>query len=214
MLKKIIIGIALAALLCGSENLLAKKGDKPRTAKEQVQEQPSQRMDGRGARRRQMQQEHDKWLAELTKAYKDNDKKKMGELIEKMNQRRGEMRKKMKARREQWQGLREKRQKQRDFWGDSDDRSERKFRGRRRGQGCPCCSYKGMDRGDRGFRKGMGKQGHGFGHGGMSKKGCGMDRRGQGCGRQGMRRHGRHDSKDGDDWHSRRREHRHSDWDW
>ncbi len=237
MLKKIIIAIVVAALLAGSENLFAeKKGDKSKEIQKQEQDQakqPSQRMDGRGVRRRQMMQEHDKWLDELTKAYKDNDKKKMGELIEKMNQRRKEMREKMEARRERRHELREKRQEHSRFWGDCDERPRRGhgrlfgddvdrpycpgagFRGRGVGRSCPRCSCRGMDRDGHGFRgKGRGKHGHGFGHGGMSKKGCGMGRQGHGFWHKGMKSHGHHGFKGRDGKQGGRRECRYSDWDW
>ena len=86
MLKKAMLGILAVALLAGTENLFA-QGRKGRPTARQKQKQVEEgRQQRKGLRPRQ--QQFDKWLTALTKAYRENDSEKMGQLLRNMNQRR------------------------------------------------------------------------------------------------------------------------------
>lgn len=119
MLKKIILGIVALLLLVGAENLLAtEKKDKPKAKQQQEQVQKGQkkqtskakaaavarkRMEARRGKPQQlrpgqarpMQEGAGRLLDELTKAYRENDREKMGQLIRKMHQFRQKVRKAM-----------------------------------------------------------------------------------------------------------------------
>jgi hypothetical protein len=85
MLKKIIPVIVVAALLTAVQSSIAEdQFDNPRPHRRQFQTPRS----GCNGGTRQLGKKFDKWLDELTKAYEDNDREKMGQLIKKMYQRR------------------------------------------------------------------------------------------------------------------------------
>ena len=116
MLKKIMLGIVAAVLLLGVVNLLAKeKTGKPKTkqkqaqklqqeekwhAKQQLQKQKAAKkaaqkaMEGKQQKQkslrhkqaRPIQKRFDKWFRKLTKAYRQNDREKMGQLLRNMHQ--------------------------------------------------------------------------------------------------------------------------------
>ena len=163
MLKRIIVGIMAVALLTGAENLLA----------EQIGGNPGiERMEAlRGQRRLHHRQNRpgkrfDEWLNRLTKAYQENDKEKVGQLIEKMHKFR--------------QKQRERRAALREHRGE--------FRGRGiggRGQG-----FYGRGMGRRGrdsCGRGIGRRGQGSYGRGMGRRGRGFYGRGMGRGDRGFR---------------------------
>jgi caffeoyl-CoA O-methyltransferase len=89
MLKKMLFGIAVTVLLIGATNLITQEkakaaatGERRATRRGEPGTQPDQR--GPGAMRGGM----DTFLDELTKAYEQNDREKMGQLLEDMKQRR------------------------------------------------------------------------------------------------------------------------------
>ena len=89
MLKKIILSIAVVVLLIGVANLITQEqanaaatGERRATRRSEPGTQPGQR--GPGA----MGAGLDTWLDELTKAYEQKDREKMGQLLEDMKQRR------------------------------------------------------------------------------------------------------------------------------
>ena len=109
MLKKIMLGIVVLALLAGAENLLAmEKEDNPKEKRMLMQKarrkaaehaevverevgrhRKGMRQEDQGLQPRQnrpAQQMAGRWLDELTKAYRENDREKMGQLIRKMHQ--------------------------------------------------------------------------------------------------------------------------------
>ena len=110
MLKKTMLGIVAVILLVGADNLLAmEKEDSPKEKQmlmQKTRRQAAERAEraerevGRrrgGMRQRDQglqqprqnqpaQQMASKWLDELTKAYKENDREKIGQLIRKMHQ--------------------------------------------------------------------------------------------------------------------------------
>ncbi|RKY25341.1 MAG: hypothetical protein DRP62_01455 [Planctomycetota bacterium] len=94
MLKKIMPYIVVVVLLAVVQGVLAEDwydNPQPKLQFRQFQN-PWQGRRGFQGGQKQLGQRFDKWLDELTNAYKNNDKEKMGELIEKMHQRRETMR--------------------------------------------------------------------------------------------------------------------------
>ncbi len=85
MLKKAMLGILAVALLAGTESLFA-QGRKARPKAGQKQKQ-AQKGQAKQKGLRPGQQGFDKWLTALTKAYRENDSEKMGQLLRNMNQR-------------------------------------------------------------------------------------------------------------------------------
>src|SRR4030042_2722020 len=86
MLKKIMLGIAASALLGGVVILAMKEQSTAAAARERStadSKEPGQQA-GPGAMRGGIEP----WLDELTKAYEQNDREKMGQLLEEMKQRR------------------------------------------------------------------------------------------------------------------------------
>jgi len=102
------LGILAVALLAGTGNLWAqrKKGrPKADQRRKQVEEGPQKQKGLRPAQRR-----FDGWLAALTKAYRENDGEKMGQLLRNMNQRRRRQRAqkgKVEGRPERWRERKE-----------------------------------------------------------------------------------------------------------
>jgi len=87
MSKKIVLGIMVVVLLAGVGSLIAQQGNSESAA----QQTPGQRrgMGGAGPDRfGAMRAGFGTWFDELAKAYEQNDKKRMGQLIEDMKQRR------------------------------------------------------------------------------------------------------------------------------
>jgi len=86
MLKKIIIALVAVSFLAGAENLLAKEyRDEPQRAQKRFR---AQRGENKGSQTGQ--QQFDKWFNALTKAYKQNDRQKMEQLLRDMRLRRQE----------------------------------------------------------------------------------------------------------------------------
>ena len=100
--------IVVVVLLAVVQSTLAKDWHWKSQAKQQDRQIQNPRQGRRGFQGGQKQygQQFDKWLDKLTKAYEDNDKEKMGKLIEKMHQRRETMRQRRGARSEFRQGIR------------------------------------------------------------------------------------------------------------
>jgi hypothetical protein len=97
MLKKVILGIVAAVLLLGAENLFAQEREANERAEKRTlrraeragREAGHKRMEGVQQKRqgfRPVQERFDKWFRKLTKAYEDNDREKMGQLLRKMHQ--------------------------------------------------------------------------------------------------------------------------------
>lgn len=129
MSKKILLGIVVVILLVGADNLLAmEKEDRPKEKQMQKtrrqaaeRAERSEREVGRrreGIRQRDqglqqfrqnqpVQQMAGRWLDELTKAYQENDREKMGQLIRKMHQLRQRVRQGRAAAAERVRALRE-----------------------------------------------------------------------------------------------------------
>ncbi|HUW18112.1 MAG TPA: O-methyltransferase [Sedimentisphaerales bacterium] len=92
MLKKIIAGIVVTSLLAAAENLAAQEAPGEGGTGQVRQRRVSPQDAGRGARSgrgRPTRERFDQWLNELTEAYQQQDREKMGRLIEDMKQRRG-----------------------------------------------------------------------------------------------------------------------------
>ena len=81
MLKKIMLGIVVTALLTGTGNLLAHEAKTGLSGKDK-QPRAARKHQGRQPRQNQLtqQQQFDKWFDKLTKAYKNNDKEEVGSL--------------------------------------------------------------------------------------------------------------------------------------
>jgi hypothetical protein len=109
MLKKIMLSLAIVVLLTGAENLFAqeKRGESGAKEKDQVNTQKRdiearwRHMDGlrqrpqrqRGiypGQRRAKRQQFNRLFNELTKAYRGNNRQKMGQILRKINQLRGQ----------------------------------------------------------------------------------------------------------------------------
>ena len=189
MLKKIALAIVAMALLLGTENLIAHEGKgKPKEKQKHMQKQKAQakqfhkQQPGKKAGRKctegeifeqqgpvfgqmhnrpMMGKRFDKWFNQLTKAYHENDREKMGQLLRKMRQ------------------LRQRRRAERDALGEHRRYfpSEPGF-GRGRG---------GIGRGRPWrFRGDLGRCGRDFPHRGMMRWGRGFQRRGVGRRGHGM----------------------------
>ena len=83
MLRNIILGIVFALVLAGVETVVAQ--EKSTESEEQVHEQMMPQVPPNPL---SIRQAFDIWLKDITKAYQQNDRQKMGQLIEDMNQRR------------------------------------------------------------------------------------------------------------------------------
>jgi hypothetical protein len=160
MLKKIILSVVAAVLLIGSERLLATETN-PTTGAEQEKQVLQSGI------RRPRQQEFDRYFNALTKAYRENDRETMGQMLRKMNQ------------------FRQNQQKAKAVPGKrGQDLPKRRGRGQdmvRQGQGM---GPQGQGMGGRG--RGMGGRGRGMGWQGRGRNG-----RGRGMGWQGRGRNGR-----------------------
>lgn len=87
MSKKVILGIVAVVLLLGAENLLAKeKADKPKARQKQAQKLQQKKKGLHQKQARPIQKRFDSWFGQLTKAYRQNDREKMGQLLKKMHQ--------------------------------------------------------------------------------------------------------------------------------
>ena len=187
MLKKIMLGVVVVVLLVGAENLIAQeRRGKPKAEPKQkgpaeqfrrqrageeagrrdvegMQQKPQQLRLGQV---RPMQEGSGRLLDELTKAYRENDREKMGQLLRKMHQTR-------------------KRLQQKNAVA---AKGERGFRGRPGpgmqppkgvGRPRPPMSGRGMGRRGQGFQgRGMGGWGRGFQSRGMGGPGRGFRGRG------------------------------------
>ena len=89
MLKKIILGVFVVLLLAGIVNLITQEqADAAATRQRRAVSRSEQ---GPQPGRQGMRAGLEPWLDELTKAYEQNDRKKMGQLLEDMKQRRERM---------------------------------------------------------------------------------------------------------------------------
>ena len=227
MSKKVILGIVAAVLLLGAENLLAKgKADKPKAKQKQSQKlqqkkkaqakqlqkqkaakKASQKaMKGtqqkqRSLRQKQaqpMQRRFDSWFGQLTRAHRQNDREKMGQLLRKMHQ------------------FRQRQTKARDAVGER--RQDFRSRGRagkgRHGQlrGSPSCRHgQGLQ------HTGMGRPDPDMPHRGMGRHGRGFQRRGIGRRQQRIRggqRGYRNPGFPHRGMHNWRQDSHSSEWDW
>lgn len=211
MLRTIILGIVAVVLLAGVESPLTKeKGGKPQ------------------AKQKGLQSGHQgfgRLLSALTKAYEENDREKMGQLLEKMNQRRQKQRaqKGKDGPRKDTKNLRPTAGKSRGRAERFHERRDRRYgRGRgfeRKGRDRDCSTFRREGRRGRrgGFRReGRGRRREGFEHDGMRRHRREFEGRGRpGHGddldewEHGDRRHRdmiwhRWDDRPGTDW----------DWDW
>ena len=160
--------IVAAILLLGVENLIAQeRKDRPK-AKPKQKGQTEQLRPGQV---RPMQEGSGRLLDELTKAYRENDREKMGQLIRKMNQLRQRMQKAGVAPGE----------RVRDFLG----RPGAAQPGAKKER--PEIRKAAPEDTDRpGLRRGMGRRGQGMRGRGMMMQGRGMGGRGQGMQGRGM----------------------------
>jgi len=223
MSKKVILGIVAAVLLLGAENLLAKeKADKPKANQKQTQKlkqekkaqakqfqrqkaakKPGQKaMKGTQQKQKGLRQEQarptqrrfDKWFSRLTKAYRENDGEKMGQLLGKMHQ---------------------FRKRQTDAFGER----RQDFRSRdRAGKGRHGQFHGGRRRHGQGLQHtGIGGQGQDSPARGIGRRGRGFQRRGIG-GRQQRIHGGRRGYRNPDFPHGGMRNWRQdghsSEWDW
>jgi predicted O-methyltransferase YrrM len=85
MLKKIMLGVAAAVLLAAVVNLAQEQTDSAATGQRRAADRAEQ---GPQPGRQGMRAGLEPWLDELTKAYEQNDREKMGQLLEDMKQRR------------------------------------------------------------------------------------------------------------------------------
>ncbi|MHC4394585.1 MAG: hypothetical protein ACYS1A_02925 [Planctomycetota bacterium] len=250
MLKKIILSVMMTVLLAGSESIFAKENNvEAGTRQEQrtkaVKKAGPKRVSGarqgwQGSRpggKRPGQQEFDRYFNTLIKAYRENNREKMGQMLRKMNQFRQKQRGARVVSGRDRQELPKrggpgKRQPGR-FHGNLDKRGSgfqhrgmgrqragfgHRDMGRRRGRGMSR-QGRGMSRRGRGMSwrgRGMGWQGRG-----MSWQGRGMGWRGRGMGRQGQRFPGRNGRKGRNVSHrnmqaqkQRKRPREDFDWDW
>jgi hypothetical protein len=108
MSKKIISSIVVVVLLSAVQGVFAEDWyDNPQPKRQYRQFQnPRQGRRGLQGGQKQFGQRFDEWLDKLTKAYEDNDKEKMGQLIKKMRQQRETMRQRRGARSKFRQGSR------------------------------------------------------------------------------------------------------------
>ena len=136
MVKKIVLGVAVAVVLIvvmiAAKNLVApeRKGVSETEQKGSVKMEESKRAGREAVRKRieDMRQRRrdfypgqdqliregfDKWLNELTKAYKENDREKMEQLLKKMQEYRQELQKRIEAREERMRDLRKKKTRER-----------------------------------------------------------------------------------------------------
>ena len=97
MLKKVMLGIVAVIVLVGAENLIAQEREVDERAEKRAlrraeraeREAGHKRMEGVQQKRqgfRPVQERFDRWFDKLTKAYRQNDREKMGQLLRKMHQ--------------------------------------------------------------------------------------------------------------------------------
>lgn len=163
MLKKIIFGVMVVALLAGSEDLLARERSVETGAKQKQVRRPrgqaGQKQQGlRPGGKQPGQQEFDRYFNALTKAYRENDRAKMGQMLRKINQ------------------FRQKRQRAKVVPG-------------RRVRDLPERGGAGKGRPGR-FRRDFSKNRPGFWHGAMGGRGRGLRGGGWGRGGRGFRHRG------------------------
>ena len=220
MSKKVIFGIVAAVLLLGAENLFAQEREADerverralRRAERAEREAGHKRMQGMQQKHRgfrPMQEGFDRWFNQLTKAYHQNDREKMGQLLRNMHQ------------------FRERQTKEKDAVGEC----RQDFRGRdeagkgRHGQfhGGPCrhgqgLQHTGMGRPDPDMpHRGMGRPDPDMPHRGMGRRGRGFQRRGMGRRQQrirGGRRGYRNPGFPHGGMHNWRQGSHRSEWDW
>ena len=232
MLKKVMLGIVAVIVLVGAENLIAQEREVDERAEKRAlrraeraeREAGHKRMEGVQQKRqgfRPVQERFDRWFDKLTKAYRQNDREKMGQLLRKMHQfREGQTKAK--------DAVGERRQ---DFCGGARARKREagQFRGGLggRGQGLQGRGMggQGQDFPARGIgRRGQGIQGRGMGGQGQDFQARGMGRPDpdmppRGMGRRQQRTHGgrrgyRNPGFPRRGMRNRRQDSHSSEWDW
>ena len=182
MLKKIILSVIAAVLLTGSESMFANETNAAAGVKQEKQVLQS-------GVKRPRQQEFDRYFNALTKAYRENNREKMGQMLRKMNQFRKNQQKAKVVPGKREQDLPKRRgsgnERAGRFRGDLDKNRPSFRHGGMRWQG------RGMGRRDRGMgRRGQGMSWQGRGKGGRGR-GMGWHGRGNGRRGRGMGWHGR-----------------------
>ncbi|MHC4737893.1 MAG: hypothetical protein ACYS9Y_03210 [Planctomycetota bacterium] len=186
MLKKIILSVIALVLLTGSESMFANE----RNAAAGVEHKKQVLQSGV---KRARQQEFDRYFNALTKAYRENDREKMGQMLRKMNQFRQNHQKAKVVSGRREQDLPKRRSRDMCWHGRGKGRRGRGMGWHGRGMG-------GRGRGMCWHGRGMGRRGRGMGwHGrSMSRRGRGMcwhgrsmSRRGRGIGWRGRGMGGR-----------------------
>ena len=220
MLKKVMLGIVAVIVLVGAENLIAQEREVDERAEKRAlrraeraeREAGHKRMEGVQQKRqgfRPVQERFDRWFDKLTKAYRQNDREKMGQLLRKMHQfREGQTKAK--------DAVGERRQ---DFCGGA--------RARKREAGQFCGGLGGRGQGIQG--RGMGGQGQDFQARGMGRRDQGLQHTGmgrpdpdmppRGMGRRQQRTHGggrgyRNPGFPRRGMRNRRQDRHSSEWDW
>jgi hypothetical protein len=187
MLKKIILSVMAVVLLTGSENVFANETNAAAGVEQEKQVLQS-------GVKRPRQQEFDRYFNALTKAYRENDREKMGQMLRKMNQFRQNQQKAKVVPGKRGQDLPKRRGLGMGWHGRGKGRRGQgmSWHGRgmgRRGQGM-CWHGRGKGRRGRGMgwhSRGKGRRGQGMSwHGrGMGGRGRGMGWHGRGMGRRG-----------------------------
>ena len=137
MLKRIVLGIVFLALLSGAGILIAREDED--TPKAEQKRESCAKQKRPGFRRWQewpIEKRFNKWFNNLTKAYEENDREKMGQLLKKMEQRRQKRQERREARCERRQDFRKRPGAGRGRIGRFHAGPKRRYRGfHRRGMG-------------------------------------------------------------------------------
>ena len=89
MLKRSVLGVVVLALLAGTGILIAQEDEDTPKAEQKQESCAKQKRPGfRRGQERPIEERFNKWFNSLTKAYEENDREKMGQLLKKMEQRR------------------------------------------------------------------------------------------------------------------------------
>jgi len=165
MLKRIVLGVVVLALLAGTGILIAQEDEDTPKAEQKQESCAKQKRPGfRRWQERPIEERFNKWFNNLTKAYEENDREKMGQLLKKMEQ---------------------QRQKQREKRGAGWERRRNFCKRLDAGRGQIGRFHAGPKRWRRGFhRRGMGRWGPGMLRGGIHSRG--MSRRRPGMPLRGM----------------------------
>ena len=109
MLKRIVLGIVVLALLAGTGVLIAQEDeDTPKAEQKQESCAKQKRLGFQHWRERPIEKRFNKWFNNLRKAYEENDREKMGQLLKKMEQRRQKRQERREARCERRRNFRKR----------------------------------------------------------------------------------------------------------